>query len=371
MRVDDVDFELPPELVAQRPAAERDRARLMALPRAPGPTRHLRVSSLPEILPPGALLVVNDTRVIGARLVGRKTSGGGRVELLLVRREGSAEIQLSDGRARRAPIWRARGRASKPFRQGTDIELLRKDAPEPNDPALFARLVGHAPDGLLEVALWTADDASVERALSACGRVPLPPYIKRQPQPDDAERYQTVYARHDGAIAAPTAGLHLTQALLERIESHGCEIAAVTLHVGLATFEPVRADDFDAHVMHAERYHVPDSTVDAVRRARVRRAPVVAVGTTTARALESAADPHAPGLIIGGDGETRLLIQPGYRWQIVDGLFTNFHLARSTLLAMVCSFAGTTQVMDAYRLAVDEGYRFFSYGDAMLLWRAS
>ncbi len=205
--------------------------------------------------------------------------------------------------------------------------------------------------------------------MRACGHVPLPPYIKRDDEADDADRYQTVYARHDGAVAAPTAGLHVTNALVGRLAVRGCDVASVTLHVGLGTFQPVTVDDLDHHPMHAERYVVSQSTADAIARARARGAPVVAIGTTTVRALESAADPSRPGHVQPSTGDTRLLIQPGYAFQVVDVLLTNFHLPKSTLLALACAFGGTAHVLDAYRTAIRERYRFFSYGDAMLLRR--
>jgi S-adenosylmethionine:tRNA ribosyltransferase-isomerase len=218
------------------------------------------------------------------------------------------------------------------------------------------------------VALWSTSGESVDAGIRACGHVPLPPYIKREDEADDADRYQTVYARHDGAVAAPTAGLHITNALLGRLAVRGCDVASVTLHVGLGTFQPVTVDDLDRHPMHSEHYAVSQSTADAIARARARGAPVVAVGTTTVRAPESAADPERRGYALASTGETRLLIQPGHDWRVVDGLLTNFHLPRSTLLALVSAFGGTERVLDAYRLAVAERYRFFSYGDAMLLW---
>jgi S-adenosylmethionine:tRNA ribosyltransferase-isomerase len=234
--------------------------------------------------------------------------------------------------------------------------------------ALFVRLLGRAADdGLLEVALYVPPGSTVDDAVRSCGRIPLPPYIKRDDEDDDAERYQTVYARHHGAVAAPTAGLHLTNAMLGRMAVRGCEVASVTLHIGLGTFQPVQVDDLDNHPMHPERLTVTQSTTDAIAAARARGAPVVAVGTTTVRALESAADPSRPGHVRATSHETRLLIQPGHTWRIVDALLTNFHLPRSTLLALACAFGGTERVLEAYRLAVRERYRFFSYGDAMLL----
>jgi S-adenosylmethionine:tRNA ribosyltransferase-isomerase len=210
----------------------------------------------------------------------------------------------------------------------------------------------------------------VEDAIRALGHVPLPPYIKRDDQSDDAERYQTVFARVDGAVAAPTAGLHVTRALLGRLAVRECDVAMVTLHVGLGTFQPVTVEDLDQHAMHSERFDVTRNTARAVARARERGAPVVAVGTTVVRALESAADPERPGFVRPMTGDTRLLIQPGYAFRVVDLLLTNFHLPRSTLLAMVCAFGGTERVLAAYRAAVEQGFRFYSYGDAMLLDRA-
>jgi len=369
MRVDAFQYELPAELIAQRPAGERDAARLMRLPPGDGPPEHRRVSELPDLLPHGALVVVNDTRVIPARLLGRKRDTGGKVEILLVRRAGTLKIEDTPDGPSTAEVWRALGKASKPLKFGADVEFGPRGG-ESRPAMLFARLLGRAADdGLLEVALWAPAGSTIDDAVRACGHVPLPPYIKREDEADDAERYQTVYARHDGAVAAPTAGLHITNAMLGRMAVRECDVASVTLHVGLGTFQPVEVDDLDRHPMHAERLTVTQSTADAVASARARGAPVYAVGTTTARALESAADPARPGHVRATSDETRLLIQPGYAWRVVDGLFTNFHLPRSTLLALVCSFGGTERVLEAYRLAVRERYRFFSYGDAMLLPR--
>lgn len=369
MRVDAFHYELPPELIAQRPAEDRELARLMLLPAGGGSPEHRRVSELPELFSAGALVVVNDTRVIPARLLGRKRETGGRVEVLLVRRTGLRELEVAPGEVRAAEVWRALGKASKALKFGADVEVAPRGV-ESGPAALLVRLLGRAEDdGLLEVALWSPTGEPVDAVVRACGRVPLPPYIKREDESFDAERYQTVYARHDGAVAAPTAGLHLTNAALGRLAVRGCDVASVTLHVGLGTFQPVTVDDLDQHPMHAEHYVVSQSTADAVARARGRGAPVIAVGTTTVRALESAANPDRPGYVRASSGDTRLLIQPGYEWRVVDGLFTNFHLPRSTLLALVGAFGGTERVLDAYRLAVAERYRFFSYGDAMFLRR--
>jgi len=375
LRVDALHYDLPAELIAQRPAEDRELARLLHLPRGGASPEHRLVSHLPDLLPRGALLVLNDTRVVPARLVGRKRDTGGRVEVFLLRRVGVRDIETGPTQTRPAEIWRALGKASKPLRFGADVDITSRAADRSVEgggaaTALRVRLLGRsAEDGLLEIALWTPAGGRVDDAIAACGQVPLPPYIKRDASLEDTERYQTVYARHDGAVAAPTAGLHLTRALLDRIVERGCEIATVTLHVGLGTFQPVQVQDLDDHPMHAEPYVVTPAAADAVARARARDAPVVAVGTTTARALESAADPRAPGRLRATSDETRLLIQPGYEWRVVDGLLTNFHLPCSTLLALACAFAGAERTLDAYRLAVAEAYRFFSYGDATLLWR--
>lgn len=377
MRLDAFDYELPPERIAQRPTAEREAARLMMLP---GPdaagvetVRHAYVGDLADLLPAGALLVVNDTRVVPARLLGQKRGSGGKVEIFLVRKVGERRLALAPGVEADAEIWRALGRASKALRDGMDIEVGGAPAThdKPATPPMLVRLLGRSDDGLLEVALVAPPGATVSDVVNAHGHVPLPPYIKRDDDADDRSRYQTVFARTPGAVAAPTAGLHMTHALLGRLAVKNIELASVTLHVGLGTFQPVTVDDLDKHPMHAEEYEVSAVTADAVARARARGAPVIAMGTTVARALESAADRERPGLVRAERGETRLLIQPGVGFNVVDILFTNFHLPKSTLLAMVCAFGGIDRVLAAYRTAIDESYRFFSYGDAMLLWPAA
>ena len=347
MRVDAFDYPLPPELVAQEPTRERLDARLMVLPDDRREVRSSTIANLPEHVAPGTLVVVNDTRVLRARILGTKEGSLGKVEIFLVRRvEGSA--------AR----WKAMGRASKPIRPGSRIVT---------NGALSVLVDGRDADGLLEVTLTTRDGIDLDVALRAAGRIPLPPYIKRDPTPEDEARYQTVFARVDGAVAAPTAGLHLTEPLLERLRARGCEIAACTLHVSLGTFQPVTVEDLDDHRMHAEVFEVSPALEAAVASARDRGAPVLAIGTTVVRALESAADPDRPGHVRAASRETRLLIQPGYAFKVVDRLLTNVHLPRSTLLALVCAFGGTERVLDAYARAVHERYRFFSYGDAMLV----
>jgi S-adenosylmethionine:tRNA ribosyltransferase-isomerase len=349
-----LDYDLPEELIASRPPEERDGGRLLLIDRGrpPGEVLHAAVCDLDRHVPPGALLVVNDTRVLPARLLGWKRATGGRVEVLLLRR-----LAEERGAGER---WSALGRASKPLRAGAEIAFDR-------DGTLAGQVLGSGDGGLVEVLLWSPAGVPMADALAARGRVPLPPYLGRADDDADRERYQTIFARVPGAVAAPTAGLHLSQRSLERLRGRGVEIAGVTLHVGLGTFQPVAVEDLDQHPMHAEAYAVPATTADAVAAARARGAPVLAAGTTVVRALESAADPERAGHVLAGDGETRLLIQPGYRFRVVDALLTNFHLPRSTLLALVFAFAGRERTLAAYRAAVEARYRFYSYGDAMLI----
>jgi S-adenosylmethionine:tRNA ribosyltransferase-isomerase len=375
MRVDTFSYDLPAERIAQHPADDREAARLLVLDGKD--RREATVGDLASLVPRGALVILNDTRVLRARLLGKKPETGGKVEIFLVRKLGERTIQVGtsgESETREVEVWRALGKASKALKFGTDVIVGAGEAPGaagPHGVQLVVRLLGRAEDdGLLEVGLTVRGEGSVEDAVRALGHVPLPPYIKRDDQSDDAQRYQTVFARVDGAVAAPTAGLHVTRALLGRLAVRECDVAMVTLHVGLGTFQPVTVEDLDQHAMHSERFEVTRNTARAVARARERGAPVVAVGTTVVRALESAADPERPGFVRPMAGDTKLLIQPGYAFRVVDQLLTNFHLPRSTLLAMVCAFGGTERVLAAYRAAVEQEFRFYSYGDAMLLDRA-
>jgi S-adenosylmethionine:tRNA ribosyltransferase-isomerase len=359
VRCDLLEYDLPPELIAARPPEERDGARLLVLSRegdaeeAPA-IEHRSIRELALLIPPGALVVVNDTRVLPARLFGRKPGTGGKVEILLVQRIEGDEASGSER-------WRAMGRSSKPLRAGAEVALG-------DSGVLRARIEGREEDsGLLVITLSSPAGMSVAEAIEALGHVPLPPYIRREDDEADRSRYQTIFAREPGAVAAPTAGLHLSEALLERLAERGIEIARVTLHVGLGTFQPVTAEDLDQHRMHAEAFTVSAEVAAAIDRARDRGAPVVAIGTTVVRALESAADPDRPGRVLVRRGETRLLIQPGYRFRVIDALVTNFHLPRSTLLALVFALAGRDRVLAAYRAAIEARYRFYSYGDAMLI----
>lgn len=352
MRTSELDFHLPPELIASRPPEERDGGRLLVVD---GDRREdARVLDLGDRIPSGALLVVNDTRVLRARLLGKKEGTGGRVEIFLLEPLGAG----SEGRAR----WKALGRSSKPLRPGARVLV--------DGGALTVTVAdGRCDDATLEVDLAAADGRDVDAAIESAGHVPLPPYVDRADDAVDAERYQTVFARRPGAVAAPTAGLHLSERLLERLRDRGVEVASCTLHVGLGTFQPVAVDDLDDHPMHSERFEVSDALADAVAAARERGAPVVAVGTTAVRSLESAADPARDGRVRACSGETRLLIQPGHRFRVVDALLTNFHLPKSTLIALVSAFAGRAAVRAAYAHAIEQRYRFFSYGDAMFIPR--
>jgi S-adenosylmethionine:tRNA ribosyltransferase-isomerase len=336
----DFDYDLPPASIAQEPAP-RGESRLLVLDRS-GPERHARVRDLPRLLRSGDLLVLNDTRVIPARLYGR-SAGGGRMEILLVERVAESE-------------WDALVKPGRRARPGARFEIGE---------GLTAEVTDKREDGRHRLRF----SEPVEPHLERLGHIPLPPYIHRPDTPEDRERYQTVYARRPGAVAAPTAGLHFTAELLREIEGAGVEIARVTLHVGIGTFKPVSAERIAAHRMERERYEIGEETAATLRRARQAGRRIVAVGTTVVRTLEGAALAGG-GEVRAGDGATDLFITPGFRFQVVDALLTNFHLPRSTLLMLVSAFAGRERVLAAYAEAVREGYRFYSYGDAMLAERA-
>lgn len=362
MRIDIFDYELPSECVAQRPAEPRDASRLLVLDPDSDGLHDRCIADFAAILPAGTLVVVNDTRVIRARLLGHKAETGGKVELLLVRKLAEAVgTQVTAPGALQS--WRAMGKASKAFRFPSTVLIG-------HPPALVAVVQARADDGLLDVALATTDGTPVQQAVDRLGHVPLPPYIHRQDDEADVDAYQTVYAAKHGAVAAPTAGLHLSHRVIGAMSARGIEIATITLHVGPGTFQPVTVDDLDDHAMHEEYFEIPKYTAKAIRAARQRGAPVIAIGTTTVRALEASADPNNHGLVLPTNDSTRLLIQPGYEFRVVDGMLTNFHLPKSTLLALVCAMGGVERVMGAYRHAVASGYRFYSYGDAMLLFRS-
>ncbi len=342
LTLDDFDFPLPPELIAQHPAAQRTASRLLHVDGDQLEDRHF--ADLPQFLAPGDLLVFNDTKVIKARLLGRKDSGG-QVEVMLER--------IVDARHALALV-----RASKSPKPGTRLIL---------DEAFALTCTGRQGQFFeLELA---PGDGDLWQLAEAHGRLPLPPYITHTPEAEDQSRYQTVYAKHPGAVAAPTAGLHFDEALLATLAAQGIQQAWLTLHVGAGTFQPVREDRIADHQMHSERYNVPEATAQAIRDTRARGGRVIAVGTTSMRTLEAAA--LGDGTVRAGSGETDIFITPGYRFQTVDRLITNFHLPRSTLLMLVSAFAGMDPIRRAYAHAVAERYRFFSYGDAMLLEKAA
>lgn len=336
MDVRDFDFELPQELIAQVPLPERDASRLLVLPRGGGPILHRGVRDLPALLRPGDLMVANDAKVIPARLHGHKAGTGGKVELLLVEPLGGAD-------------WLALGQASKPLRAGQQIEVFGS----------LVEIVQIRGGGELVVRLPLEGEALWE-FLDRAGELPLPPYITHAPGKLDLSRYQTVYARERGAVAAPTAGLHFTPELIQSLREKKINFFSITLHVGPGTFLPVRVERTEEHRMHRERYVVSEAVAEAIARTRAAGGRVIAVGTTALRTLEASLGRPGP-------GSTDLFITPGYTFRAADGLFTNFHLPRSTLLMLVAAFAGLGPVRDAYAEAIARRYRFFSYGDAMLM----
>jgi S-adenosylmethionine:tRNA ribosyltransferase-isomerase len=342
--LDAYDFDLPEALIAQSPSERRDGSRLLVLDRASGAFEDRRFHELPALLAPGDLLVTNDTRVVPARLRGERQPGGGYAELLLVR-----EID--------AWTWETLARPGRRLKEGTRLAF--------GDGRLTGEVVEVRPDGRRVIRF--ASDEPFWQVVDTIGEPPLPPYIRRPEgtSPGDTERYQTVYAQHRGAVAAPTAGLHFTHALLAELRDRGIETAEVTLHVGYGTFEPVRVTDLSQHQVAPERFNIPETTAAAIARARQRGGRVIAVGTTTTRTLEHAAT--GDGLVAAGSGEANLTVRPGYRFRAVDAIITNFHLPRSSLLVMIAAFAGRESLLRSYRHAVETGYRFYSYGDAMLI----
>lgn len=350
MRTKSFSFELPPELIAQFPSERRDDARLMLLGRGDGTTSHHTVRDLPRLLPRNSLLVLNNSRVRKARLFATRSDSGSVLELLFVERLGERRWLVSVNKSKRQRVG------------------VQYDMPG----GLAARVVEQRnPYRVVETSQVLGEEYFEQH-----GHVPLPPYIRREDRPLDESRYQTVFARHLGSVAAPTAGLHLTEQLLGELRANGHEIAYVTLHVGLGTFLPVRSEHVEEHVMHKEHYAISKETASTVNRALREARPVVAVGTTTVRALESAAldasrssageETGVEG-VVDGEFDTELFIRPGFRFRIVTSMFTNFHTPESSLLMLVAAFAGRERILSAYAEAVNERYRFFSYGDAMLI----
>jgi S-adenosylmethionine:tRNA ribosyltransferase-isomerase len=344
MQLSDFDYQLPEGFIAQTPAESREASRLMVVPRLTGEFEHRAFMDFSGMLSAGDVLVLNDTKVIPARLNGRKQTGG-KTEILLDRPLEPARAEAGQFCQR----WACLVNASRPLREGVRVDF-------PGDGQAVC-------EGDKRVLLRLP--RPVEEYLQEHGQVPLPAYIRREPRPADRERYQTVYASNPGAVAAPTAGFHFTGRILEDIRSRGVEVVRLTLHVGPGTFLPVRSQNIDRHVMHKERYRVGGEASGAVTRAREQGRRIVAVGTTVVRTLESAWDGQE---LREGEGDTGLFIRPGYKFRAVDALLTNFHLPRSTLLMLVCAFSDTGRILSAYKEAVDKKYRFYSYGDAMFLF---
>jgi S-adenosylmethionine:tRNA ribosyltransferase-isomerase len=341
-RTSDFDFHLPPEQVAQAPAERRDASRLLVVDRASGELHHRTFSDLVEYVSAGDALVVNETRVFPARLLGRKATGAAAEILLLHPHQGEEKV------------WTALVRPGGKLKPGRTVEI---------GPELSVQIVESTPGGERIVRLDTP--LGLTEALDRYGEVPLPPYVERTATEADRERYQTVYARARGSVAAPTAGLHFTPGILEALEARGVRIVRLVLHVGVGTFRPVETEDPAEHRMHSEWYSVPPEAADALNATRAAGGAIWSVGTTVTRTLESVATED--GIVHAGEGWTDIFLRPPYRFRAVDRLITNFHLPRSTLLMLVSAFGGYELVMRAYREAIDRGYRFYSYGDAMLL----
>jgi len=348
------DYTLPPELVARYPLPERDESRLLVLERRTGRLAHRHYRDLPQLVRPGDVIVLNETRVLPARLLGIRLPGGGQAEVLLLRPLSATAggEPGNDPYRHDAAEWEAMVRPGSRLKRGRHIRV---------GDDLVVEVLESLPDGLRRVRLLT--ELAPGEAIARYGHVPLPPYLGRADEPADSERYQTVYARTEGSVAAPTAGLHFTPRLLAALEANQVQLARILLHVGIGTFRPVDVEDPARHQLHAEWYQIPAASADLINGARETGAAVWAVGTTVTRTLETMA--LEDGTLRPGNGWTSLFIRPGYRFRVVDRLLTNFHLPRSTLLMLVAAFAGYDHVMQAYQEAVSARYRFYSYGDAM------
>ncbi len=346
MRLEDFDYTLDPSLIAQQPIEPRHHARLMIFERQTGVISHERVSALPQILASGDLLILNDTRVFPARLVGTKKPSGGKVELLLVRRLAPDSSAQAGGET-----WQVL--VGGKIRPGQLLEL-----PENICVTVLPSEGGHS-------IVAFPPDLDVLRYAETAGTVPLPPYIRRTANGMDRDRYQTIFARRPGAVAAPTAGLHFTHELFHELEARGVRTATVTLHVGPGTFKPVTSPDIREHDMEPESYELPEDTAKSIVETRERGGRIIAVGSTSVRVLETAAAKGLP--LTAGSGETDLFIYPGYTFKVVNGMLTNFHLPKSTLFILVCALAGRERILEAYHRAAADRYRFYSYGDAMLI----
>ena len=364
MRLDELDYSLPPELIAQRPLERRDASRLLTLDRNTGCCADCRFTDLPSLLRGDELLVLNNTRVIPARLFGRRMGVRSEPPSRKTRHEhmtGKVEVLLT--RQLEPDLWEA---LVHPGRKMHVRERVLFGEGE-----LEAEVVARGEFGVRTIKLKSHDERTVREHIQRLGHVPLPPYIDREDESADRERYQTVFSRQPGAIAAPTAGLHFTPEILDAIRQRGVEICELTLDVGLGTFQPIHEETLEAHVMHTERYEIPEETAKSVQAAHAEGRPILAVGTTVVRALEDAAlraaDRGSHGVVEPGSGEARVFIFPEFHFRVVNALLTNFHLPRSTLLALVSAFAGREHILAAYEHAVKVNYRFYSYGDCMLI----
>jgi S-adenosylmethionine:tRNA ribosyltransferase-isomerase len=361
----DFHFDLPDELIAQEPAASRGASRLLVLHRDTGEIEHTSFEHVAGYLQRGDLLVLNNTKVFPARLLGRRLPGGGAVECLLLRQIPNPEGQIPNrvgigDPAVAVSVWEALMHPGQKLKPGSEV-LFEGDGVQ-----LRGEVVAMHFHGRRTIRLWTDAGVDVADAIDRIGHIPLPPYIKRPARPSDRERYQTVFARERGSIAAPTAGLHFTDQTLATLTSCGVERTEVTLHVGYGTFKPIRAPQIEAHMVDPESFHVSEAAAQAITRARTEGRRVVAVGTTTVRVLESLVVSRE-GRVQPATGDTTLFIRPGHEFRIVNALLTNFHLPQSSLLVLVSAFAGRERILEAYRAAVAARYRFYSYGDAMLI----
>jgi S-adenosylmethionine:tRNA ribosyltransferase-isomerase len=358
--VSDFEFDLPDELVAQS-AAPRGQSRLLGMDRATGACTHGAIADFPSYLRAGDLLVVNNTRVFAARLLGRRMPSGGAVECLLIgRADGPAVSPAAATQPPHRPLWEALVHPGQKLKPGA---WMRFEGPAG---VLMAEVLDRRFFGRRTIRLWSESGGDVDSLVDALGHIPLPPYIKRPDTSDDRERYQTIYAKARGSIAAPTAGLHFTPEILDRLSDRGVERAEITLHVGYGTFKPVRVERVEDHTVDPEHYEIDEAAAASINRALADGRRIVAVGTTTTRALEDAAV-RGSGRVTAGTATASLFIYPGHRFQVIGGLLTNFHLPASSLLMLVAAFAGREQVLAAYREAVERRYRFYSYGDAMLI----
>jgi S-adenosylmethionine:tRNA ribosyltransferase-isomerase len=354
MNVREFVFDLPPELIAQDPPARRGTSRLLHLDRRTAVRSHTTIDRIADLLDPGDVVVVNNTRVFPARLLGHREPGGGAVECLLV-----SPVE-NTGTSSSTETWQAL------MHPGQKLAPAARVVFETRTGALHGEVLERHFHGRRTIRLWTSDGRSIQDVVDEIGHVPLPPYIKRSDRDDDRERYQTVFARHRGSIAAPTAGLHFNSEILATLADRGVRLAEVTLHVGYGTFQPVRVERVEDHQLEAEHYDVPVASADVIEHARRAGRRVVGVGTTTTRTLEAVALANG-GRVVAGAGATSLFIYPGFAFQVVSGLLTNFHLPASSLVMLVAAFGGTAAVMDAYADAIAARYRFYSYGDAMLI----